>query len=415
MRVALGVEAQHVVERVIDAVVEERLLQRDVTQRRRAEQPAELVAPLQVPALGPACAEVVKIRIPIHRERAIARHAERDQAEIAELRRRAVEPAPAHVTARAVALLLVVEDLQPVQLGARQPRAARQVRVVLARVRIEHVGRLLERAERLQHRLERRAVVVEHARAERRAKRGRVRRGPHGARDLLGRAVHLERRRERRARLLGAAVHAAVPREPARRAGVDALVALVVRFVIVLAERGHLLQVFERRHGAKALLAQIVAAELRGQRVRRPERVLRAVARRAGELAAARQRRIEEQLPAERRHLLDRLVHLRARLRLTVDDGGRGRLRERRGTRSGGSGGSGGGWDSERSGRDGRGGARARPVRVTRGDARGKRGGRRERARRDEERTVLAGVSRQAAHHRSGGVEWERRERMSPA
>ena len=84
----------------------------------------------------------------VDRQRAIARHAERNQSEVAELRRRAVLCALADVTCRAIALLFVVEDFQPVQFRFVQFRLARKKCIELAGVRIELFRRLLEGFER---------------------------------------------------------------------------------------------------------------------------------------------------------------------------------------------------------------------------------------------------------------------------
>ncbi len=158
--------------------------------------------PLQVGPLRTASAEVVEMRIAIHRQRAIARHADRDQTEIAELRRRAVLGALADVAARAIAFLFVVEKLQAVKLGFRQLRVASEIGVVLAGVRIENFGRLLEGFERLQHRLEGGVVAIENVFAECRAERIGVRRGLDRRRDPGRRAAHFERRQQRNARLI---------------------------------------------------------------------------------------------------------------------------------------------------------------------------------------------------------------------
>ena len=251
-----------------------------------------------------------EMRIAIHGQCAIARHADRDQAKVAELWRRAVPGALADVAARAIALRFVVEELQAVQFGLRQLRVAREVGVVLAGVRIESLGRLLEGFERLQHGFEGRVVAFEHVFAERRAESAGVRRGFHGRSHFGRRAAHFERRQQRNSRLVGAAIDAAIPGQAAGRTRVDALVALVVRLVIVLGECRHRLQILQRRRGAHAGPMHIAAAQLNRQRIGRREPVIRAVARRASEFARAGERRIEKQLLAERGHLPNGFVDL---------------------------------------------------------------------------------------------------------
>jgi hypothetical protein len=65
-------------------VVEKAFLQRNVTQRWRTEDAAKFVAPLQIGTLRPASTQVVEMRIAVRRQRTVARHADRNEAEIAE-------------------------------------------------------------------------------------------------------------------------------------------------------------------------------------------------------------------------------------------------------------------------------------------------------------------------------------------
>ena len=130
--VALGVERDRLAQRVEHAVVEEGLAGGDVAQRRRAEQAAILLAVAEVGAQRAAQAEVEIARIGVGRDVGIARHAERDQAVVGELRRRAVVAALADVAGGAVALGRVLEQRRARALLRRQRRLAGEVGVVLA-------------------------------------------------------------------------------------------------------------------------------------------------------------------------------------------------------------------------------------------------------------------------------------------
>src|SRR5580704_4579047 len=78
-----------------DAVVEVGAPQRDIAQARRLEHAAILVAVGEVAAQRAAHPEIVEGRIGVRRYRRIARNAERGEAIIGELRRRAVVAARA--------------------------------------------------------------------------------------------------------------------------------------------------------------------------------------------------------------------------------------------------------------------------------------------------------------------------------
>src|SRR5258708_36486964 len=84
--IAGNVELDYFAQAVKFPIVEKATSQRDVAQRRCAEQAAVLVLPELVLAFWAAGAEVEEGGIAIARNRRIARHAERDQAVVGERR-----------------------------------------------------------------------------------------------------------------------------------------------------------------------------------------------------------------------------------------------------------------------------------------------------------------------------------------
>ncbi len=273
--------------------MEERLPQRHVAQRGRAEQAAVLRAIPIFRAQRTAQPEIEVLRICVHRERAIARHADRDEAEVRERRECAARTAAALVAARAVALGRIVEEVEPALLLLRESSLVADHGVVLARIRIELGGVLLEHFDRSHDRVERGGRVVEDVLAERAPEVRRVRCSPYGCDDTLDvRVRHLERRKERQLRLLMRIARPPVPGETAGGTVVDALVEILVE--IVLGEERHVLQIAQRRHCALPLRAAVPAAGLHRLAVRWPVRVRRIVTARARLFMRRRQVAIEE-------------------------------------------------------------------------------------------------------------------------
>jgi len=197
------------------------------------------------------------------------------------------------MAARTVALVRVLEEREAARLPFVECRAVSQHRVVLARIRIEVLGALLEDFEREQGGLERARAIVEDMRTERVAHAGRVRGACEACDD--GRLVgvgHLERRQQRDAGLIVLRRRAAVPVVAPGRPLVLAVVAVGLH--VVLGERRHRLQVAERRHRAYAGQIHRRAAELDGFRIGRSVREARVMARRARHLSGRGQRRVEE-------------------------------------------------------------------------------------------------------------------------
>ena len=152
---------------------------------------------------------------------AVARHAERDEAEIGELRRRAVLAARADVAVRAVALGGIVEQREAARLlrpSARPCRPDRRRTCCCT----DRTSRSPARRPRAPAAIaaEGRVGVVEHVVAEDRAqRRRRSRRARTSATTAAGVCVgHLERREQRQARLVAAAIGARRPRS-GRRSG----------------------------------------------------------------------------------------------------------------------------------------------------------------------------------------------------
>ncbi len=105
-------------------VMKKCLAQRHIAQARRTEQAAIFGTARQIGAQRPAYAKNEKTRISIGRKGAIARHADGDQTEIGELRRRAVATALAAMAIAAMALRRIVEHGEPAQFLRREPRSA---------------------------------------------------------------------------------------------------------------------------------------------------------------------------------------------------------------------------------------------------------------------------------------------------
>lgn len=209
-------------------------------------------------------------------------------------------------------MVLVWHDAQlPLPGSLKQPQAAHLLRVqagllaqegvVLAVVRIELGRRFLEHLERHQRGAEGGVFAIEDVVAEHLAERLRVpaaaQPGDHAGRRAVG---HLVRGEQRDARLVVRGRSAAVPVVAAGRALVFGVVAVVL--VEVLGERRHVLQIAQRRRGARAGLVHLRAAGLDGQVIGRPVGMGRAVAAGAGQPARGGQRGIEEQRLAQCRH-----------------------------------------------------------------------------------------------------------------
>ena len=186
-------------------------------------------------------------------------------------------PRCADVAGGAVALVRVLEQLEPARLAGRQRRLAGEIGVVLAAVGIEGRASPARRPRApsriaVEGRVRRRRGTASPKIAAQVARRSRPR--ARAATTSCGLALAISNGESSGMRAWScAAVGAAVPGQAAGRAVVDALVGLVLGLEEVLGERRHRLEVAERRHRAQAGLAQVAAAELHRERVGRPEGV----------------------------------------------------------------------------------------------------------------------------------------------
>ena len=258
------------------------LAQRDVAQRRRAEQAAERRIGCLVLAQRSAGAEVEEIRIVVVGDVRIARHAERDQAVVGKCRRTAVERAFADMALRAIAFVLVVEKIEAALFLCGQRRAAGEICIVFARVRIEFGVVLFERAERA------------HRCARTRRRRCRAHRAPSASRSCLHTRACARPRRcspscspSRCRRSSGSAAWLAPPStrpsqvKSAGRAVVDGFVAFFVGLMVMIVVGRYAVEIRQRRRRAERKCVHAFAAGFDVARVRRVVAAIRRMTARA--------------------------------------------------------------------------------------------------------------------------------------
>src|SRR5579862_6964023 len=168
----------------------------------------------------------------------------------------------------AIALFRIVEQRKAARFLLGQRHVAGEVGVVLAAVRIERAIILLINLKRLGGGGKGFVGIGKDVIAENLAQVASVASVAYPRRCVGRRAVcHLKGRQEWNTRLIATAVDAAIPGQATGWSVVDATVALVVGFVIMLGERRHDLQIFERRHRPQTRFSHVLAAELYRQSV----------------------------------------------------------------------------------------------------------------------------------------------------